>query len=175
MTLVILLVVTLLGTSSIQMTGMLEKMSRNATDGASALGAANAALQAAERSIESEVSAGTYDNLDANGDPIADADIGNGKYNTPATPITPRWQDDAMWRGGRSVAFTYGGGANAEPPRYFIERIRPVLSEEDRLNLDNVGGGTGADRTWMYRITALGTGRTTAAKVYVQSTYGKKF
>jgi type IV pilus assembly protein PilX len=174
MTLVILLVVTLLGTSSIQMTGILEKMSRNATDSASAMGAAEAALRAAELVVEAETGPTGYDQLAA-GVPVADSAVDNGKYNIPANTITPRWRDAAMWQGSRSTPVAYSGSAAGTQPRYFIERIKAVLSEEDRLNLDNVGGGTGADRTYIFRITALGTGKTTAAQVYLQGTYGKKF
>jgi len=173
MTLVILLIVTLLGTSSIQMTGLLEKMSRNSSDSASAMGAAEAALRVAELVVEAEINDASYDNVTP------------GKFKIPggnAATVAPRWKDPALdiWNpsNNRSIAVEYSG-SNPDDlstrPRYFIERVKAVLSEEDRLNLDNVGGGTGADRTYIFRITALGMGKTKAAKVYLQGTYGKKF
>jgi type IV pilus assembly protein PilX len=50
-----------------------------------------------------------------------------------------------------------------------------VVSAEDSLNLDNVGGDSGTDQTQVFRITALGVGKSESAKVYLQTTYGKKF
>jgi type IV pilus assembly protein PilX len=174
MTLVILLIVTLLGTSSIQMTGLLEKMSRNASDSASAMGAAEAALRAGEAIVEAELNDDSYDN------------VIRGKFNIPdgtAATLAPRWKDKTLdiWNPAKNLAVfvsTYSGSDPADPntqPRYFIERVKAVLSDEDRLNLDNVGGGTGADRTYIFRITALGTGKTSASRVFLQGTYGKKF
>lgn len=174
MTLVILLIVTLLGTSSIQMTGLLEKMSRNASDSASAMSAAEAALRAGEVSVEAEINDDEYDN------------VIRGKFNIPdgsAATLAPRWKDKTLdiWNPANNLAVfvsSYSGSDPADPstqPRYFIERVKAVLSDEDRLNLDNVGGGTGADRTYIFRITALGTGKTSASRVFLQGTYGKKF
>lgn len=161
MTLIILLIVTLLGTSSIQMTGLLERMSRNSSDANSAFSAAEAALRAAEASIELETSIEVY------------ASNANGKYQMQGVGVTPRWEMPQTWSETDSIAANYSGSATQ--PRYIIEYVQSVLSEDDQLNLDNVGGGVGSDVTQVFRITALGGGKTTAAKVYLQSTYGKKF
>jgi Tfp pilus assembly protein PilX len=160
------------------MTGLLEKMSRNASDSASdsasAMSAAEAALRAGEVIVEAEINDDEYDN------------VIRGKFNIPdgsAATLAPRWKDKTLdiWNPANNLAVfvsSYSGSDPADPstqPRYFIERVKAVLSDEDRLNLDNVGGGTGADRTYIFRITALGTGKTSASRVFLQGTYGKKF
>ncbi len=161
LTLVILLIVTLLGTSSVEVTGMLEKMARNSTDTSVAFRGAEAAIIEAENIIEGETALTPYQ---------ANA---SGKYVSQAVGVVPRWEEDATWDGVASVAVDYSDGV--AQPLYIIEYVKTVLSEEDRLNMDNVGGGTGADRTQMFRVTVLGTGKTSSAKVLLQSTYGKKF
>ncbi len=160
-TLVTLLVLTLLGTSSIQMTGLAERIARNSVDSNVAFRAAEAAIQIAEQVVEAETGLTPYE-----------ANV-NGKYEAHDVGASPIWEDETYWQGVKSVAVDYSDGY--AKPRYVIEFVETVLTDEDRLNLDNVGGGVGADRTQVFRITALGTGRTESAKVLLQSTYGKKF
>ncbi len=161
MTLIILLIITVLGASSVQVTSLLEKMARNATDTSVAFRAAEAAIIEAERIVEDETALTAYQ-----------ANTG-GKYEVQAVGVIPRWTDDATWDGVNSVEVDYSDGA--AKPQYIIEFEKSVLSDEDRLNMDNVGGETGAARTQMFRVTALGIGKTESAKVVLQSTYGKKF
>ena len=63
----------------------------------------------------------------------------------------------------------------AAQPRYIVEFIKTVVSDEDRLNLDNIGQDTGSGRTQIFRVTAFGTGGTENAHVLIQTTYGKRF
>lgn len=160
-TLVIMLIVTLLGISSVQTTDMQIRMSRNARDGRVAFQAAEAGLRVAESFLSTESSLNAYQ---ANS---------NGKYVGMAAGEVVRWQEDATWQGSNSLVVAYGD--SAESPRYIIEFIGTIVAEEDRLNMDNVGGGTGAGRTQMFRVTAFGTGKTAAAKAMIQSTYGRRF
>lgn len=161
LTLIILLIVTVLGTSSVRVTSLLEKIARNSTDTNVALRGAEAAIIEAEQIVENETALTAYQ---ANT---------SGKYLGLGVGTTPRWKDNATWNGVNSVAADYSDGA--AKPLYIIEFIKTVLADEDRLNMDNVGGGTGAARTQVFRVTALGTGKTESAKVLLQSTYGKKF
>ena len=85
-TLIILLILTLLGTSSIQMTGLLERMARNTTDTNAALGAAEAGLLAAESLVEAETGLTAYEANTA------------GKYKILGTGVTPRWQNGSRTR-----------------------------------------------------------------------------
>lgn len=160
-TLVIVLIVTLLGVSSVQTTNLQVRMSRNARDGRVAFQAAEAGLRVAESLLSTESSLTPYQ---ANS---------SGKYVERGAGEVNRWQEDATWQGGNSVAVAYTD--SAESPRYIIEFVKTVVSEEDRLNMDNVGGGTGSGRTQMFRVTSLGTGKTAAAKAMIQSTYGRRF
>lgn len=160
-TLVIVLIVTLLGVSSVQTTNTQMRMSRNARDGRVAFQAAEAGLKVAESLLATESSLTAYQ---ANS---------NGKYVARAVGQVDRWDEDATWQGGNSVLVDYTD--SAESPRYIIEFIKTVVSEEDRLNMDNVGGGTGSGRTQMFRVTSFGTGKTASAKAMIQSTYGRRF
>lgn len=161
LTLVIMLIVTLLVISSVQTTNMQILMSRNARDGRVAFQAAEAGLKVAESVLSTEFSLAAYQ---ANS---------TGKYMERATGEISRWEEDATWQGSNSQLVAYTD--SAAPPRYIIEFVGTVVSEEDWLNMDNVGGGTGAGRTHMFRVTAFGTGKTVAAKAMIQSTYGKRF
>ena len=60
-------------------------------------------------------------------------------------------------------------------PKFMIEHVKTVVSDQDRLNLDNIGQDTGTGRTQVFRITAYGTGGSASAHVMIQTTYGKKF
>jgi type IV pilus assembly protein PilX len=161
LTLVIMLVVTLLVISSVHATNIQILMSRNVKDGRVAFQAAEASLRVAETFLSTETSLAAYQ---ANS---------NGKYVERAAGEVDRWKEDATWQVGNSMAAAYND--SAEAPRYIIEFVGTVISEEDWLNMDNVGGGVGAGRTQMFRVTAFGTGKTVAARSMIQSTYGRRF
>jgi len=161
-TLAILLVVTILGVSTVQSTNVQVRMARNARDGRVAFQASEASLRIAEDFLSTESSLNAYQ---ANT---------SGKYEERGVGETPRWEEDATWDDeANSIEVTYTD--SIESPRYIIEFIETVVSEEDRLNMDNVGGGTGSGRTQMFRVTAYGTGKTASAKSKIQSTYGRRF
>jgi type IV pilus assembly protein PilX len=169
MTLVILLVVTLLGVSSIQMTGLQERMSRNATDAAFAFGGADAALRAAEIAVEAENSLDSYTN---------NASTVDNKYSIEAVNSAPIWSNATWWdtaANGIDVA-TYDTTAGPDRvPKYLIEFIRTATPDLDITNLGNVGSTISAEETHYFRVTARGVGRTAGAKIYMQATYGKQF
>lgn len=139
-------------------------MARNATDTKAALTAAEAALTAAEAVLGGETSL----------DPYLLTVPSGGKYQIEASGSPLRWQTAATWGGTNSVEVA-SFGDTPTPPRYIIEYIQEVVNGGDLTNLGNVGGDAGASRTQIFRITALGTGKSTAAKVYLQTTFGKNF
>jgi type IV pilus assembly protein PilX len=169
MTLVILLVVTLLGVSSIQLTGLQERMSRNASDAAFAFGSADAALRAAEIAVEAEDSLDSYTN---------DAATVDNKYSIEAVNSAPIWLNATWWDTAANgiVVANYGvtAGTNREP-KYLIEFIRTSTPDLDVTNIGNVGSTISAEDTHYFRVTARGIGRTAGAKIYMQTTYGKQF
>ncbi|MEX2490003.1 MAG: pilus assembly protein [Pseudomonadales bacterium] len=181
MSLVMLLILTLLGLSSVQTTTLQERMSRNARDTNLAFQAAEAAVKEAEVVLEGTTSLIPYEDNNNEGRyysvPPPD---GNGKVDLlpcsiNATPCFD-WENDGWSEGPRGFKVVDNSiDGVSEQPRYMIEFVKTVVSEEDRLNIENIGGGTGSGRTQMFRATALGYGGTETAQVLIQITYGKRF
>lgn len=167
MSLVMLLILTILGVSSVQTTSMQERMSRNARD-------TNLAFQSAESAIsEAEVYLGGVTTLtpfqSANTDGRYDA-AEDGRVDLSSFDWDEPSNNDRHFK----VVGTTLDGVAAQP-RYIVEFIKTVVSDEDRLNLDNIGQDTGSGRTQIFRVTAYGTGGTDAAHVMIQTTFGKRF
>jgi type IV pilus assembly protein PilX len=160
-TLVIMLIVTLLVISSVHATNAQILMSRNVKDERVAFQAAEAGLRAAEALLSTESSLAAYQ---ANS---------SGMYMERGAGEVDRWKENATWLDANSLTAAYTD--SVEPPRFIIEFVGTVIAEEDWLNMDNVGGGVGAGRTQMFRVTAFGTGKTAAAKSMIQTTYGRRF
>ena len=167
LSLVMLLILTILGVSAVQNTSLQQRMSRNAFDSNLAFQGAESALRDGENYIEDNFTSLTpFDATGAN-----DA----GLYYDAAWNATPNWEavDWSASNGSRQADTSVSGVA--EQPRYIIEHVKTVVSDQDRLNLDNIGQGTGTGRTQIFRVTAYGTGGTDSAHVMLQSTYGKRF
>lgn len=167
MSLVILLILTVLGVSSVQTTRMQELMTRNAHDINIAFLAAESAMEDAEALIEGTASIAVFKAADAYKD---------GLYLEAAYNSASNWSqvDWYATNGFYITAATVVDGV-AEPPKYIVEHLKSIVSSEDRLNLDNIGQGTGSGLSEVFRITAYGTGGSAEAHVLIQSTYGKKF
>ncbi|MBT3562982.1 MAG: pilus assembly protein PilX [Gammaproteobacteria bacterium] len=164
--LVMLLILTVLGLSSVQTTSVQERMARNARDTNLAFQAAESALKDAEALIE------TFNSLVMFTGPGAN-DAGyylEGDYDGAANWSNRDW----MSGNGYIEAPTVIDGV-AEPSKYIIEHLKTVVSDHDSLNLDNIGRDSGSGRTQIFRITVFGTGSTSTAHVMIQSTYGKRF
>lgn len=168
--LMILLIVTVLGLSAIQMTSLQEQMARNASDISIAFLAAESAINDAEALIESKTSLVDFKPITTNK---------NGLYTEAAVNAASNqsqvdWQADTAANTFYISAATPVAGA-AEQPKYIIEHLKSIVAEEDTLNLDNIGQGTGSGLSEVFRVTVYGTGGTADAHVMVQSTYGKRF
>lgn len=164
--LIILLVMTLIGVSSLQTTTFEEKMTGNIRDKAMAFEAGEAALREAETFIEDNIE--TLGDFDSNGT--------DGLYNKDIEKI---WEQ-VDWEGTDSgntndalTSTTIPGTATA--PKYVIQHYASYTLEADQYNLDNYGQGTGAGEIHMFRITVRGTGGSNNAVAILQSTYGKVF
>ena len=177
MSLVMLLIITILGLSSVQTTTMQERMARNARDSNLAFQAAESAIKDAEAIVE------TYNSLaDFGNDPRVDPSecyasprAEQGLYYESGYDCTSNWAQVDWSTGTGSVqAPTVITGVAAQP-RYIIEHVKTVVADEDRLNLDNIGQDTGSGRAQIFRVTVYGTGGTDTAHVMIQSTYGKRF
>ena len=167
LSLVMLLILTMLGVSSVETTSMQERMARNAMDSDLAFQAAESAAQDGADYIENNIN--TLAPFDA-----ANA-ASNGFYYSNAYNQTPNWKQ-VDWTSTTNLRTGETSIAGvAEQPKYIIEHVETVVSQEDTLNLNNIGQGTGGGRTQIFRITSYGTGGTSTAHVMIQVTYGKRF
>ncbi len=171
--LVMLLILTVLGISSVQSTSMQERMARNAMDANLAFQAAESAIRDAEAYMEGLSDLDDFP-LDSPGAITPSAAAANGYYVQVAPDQADVWET-VDWDGAlvRTAESTVDGVA--AQPKYLIEFLKTVVSDQDRLNLDNIGQDTGSGRTQMFRVTAYGTGGTSSAHVTIQSSYGKRF
>ncbi len=164
--LLILLVITIIGLSSMRSTLLEERMAGNLRDRARAFEAAEAALREAEGCL-----------LNASARPVADTGPPCSAKVWAANGPDPDAADEKPWWFDTSVDGTWwstnGTGAAAVgslTPQYVIEELQFV---PDAATL-NIGTGNVPGR-WFYRITARATGADSATEVLLQSTYALRF
>lgn len=153
--LIMLLVLTVLGTATARMTLLEERMTGNTQDRRVAFQAAEAALREGENLLEQPV--------------LPDFDGDDGLYQPAAPDEQPLWRtvdfDSAEVR-------SYEGLADADGPlssaaaSYFVEELPRVPTAGVSLAAD-----TPVDDVSFYRVTARGTGIAGAAAVTLQTTY----
>ena len=162
--LVLLLVLTIIGVSSVQTTSLEQRMARNSHDSVLAFQAAEVALRDAEIFLGGVVDpAVTF--------PVAGT---NGLTKSAAYAQTEFWQAAGLWSGGTSiVAPTAIVGVN-EPPRFIIEWVATV-NQDDNPYLQSSSYTAIVDNVEIFRVTARGVGGSTNARVILQSTFGIKF
>lgn len=182
MSLVMLLILTILGVSSVQTTSLQERMSNNARDANLAFQGAESAVREAELYLEDTTSLLPFENTNTEGRYNA-TDDGDGPIDFDSFTWIDTADPDA------SDGCERGNGLEdrdceivdleitnvAAQPRYVIEFLKTVVSDEDRLNLDNIGQDTGTGRTQIFRVTTFGVGGTSTARVLIQTTYGRRF
>ena len=158
--LVLLLVLTIIGVSSVQTTSLEVRMTRNEHDTLLAFQAAESALRDAEVDLLDETS-------------TADFDGTGGKYEIADLGVDERYLDGATWGGTNSVVAAAVAGT-AAPARYIIEYIGPVLRDENaHQQEDPYAGSATVARVEMFRVTARGVGGTQNAQVFLQTTFGR--
>lgn len=176
MSLVMLLIITILGLSSVQTTTMQERMARNARDTNLAFQAAEAAIKDAETLVETFNGLTEFGN-DPRVDPTqcyASPNAASGFYWEAGYNCEPNWAIDGLWSGGGFKTAATSITGVAVQPKYIVEHVKSVVSDVDSLNLDNIGQDTGSGRAEIFRITVYGTGGTDTAHVMIQSTYGRR-
>jgi type IV pilus assembly protein PilX len=138
--LIFLLLMTLIGTSAMQISSMQERMASNWRDWNTAFQSAEAALREAETFLRVTVALPEF----------ADAD-GYYQVNSPNRPV---WHGDVQSDGDGSIEYASAALEGvAQPPRYFIEElstIKPPGSE-------TCTGCPLSDATF-FRVTAVGYG-----------------
>lgn len=153
--LIMLLLLTMIGVSSSQNSGMEERMAGNSRDKNLAFQAAESALLAAEQSLVTLHTAGTMPTF---------ADGGTEGYfsETPTnTDLGSAILSDSFWgEGTTSIAYSGSLDGVNNAPRYIIQDLGCMLPCT-----------TPATDPHNYRITAFATGGTTTAVTIVQSIF----
>ncbi|GMR20777.1 MAG: hypothetical protein BMS9Abin36_1374 [Gammaproteobacteria bacterium] len=182
MALVFLLIMTILGITSMGTSNLQEKMAQNTKDRGLAFQAAETAMLAAENWINAQVGKPTFPN-NANGLYLA---------NTCPDPTKQVWDCYGLldWETDTNVVVypgtpgaSAGAGSPFAPPaggilwvrtqpKYIIEFVTEIEEKGDSKREDNDGGGS---KKTILRVTARGTGGTDQAVVILQSTFGRKF
>ena len=179
MSLIMLLIITVLGLSSVQTTTLQERMARNARDSNLAFLAAEAALKDAESVIESFATIDDSFGIDPKDasprDCIASPNAGAGLYHELDYNCQPNWEQIDWFSGSGYFTSSVEVEGVLSQPKYIIEHVKTLSAFEDRLNLTNIGEDLGAGRVQIFRVTAYGTGGTDSARAMIQSTYGRSF
>jgi len=168
--LIILLVMTLIGVTSMQTTVMQEKMAGNSRDLSTAFQAAEAAARAGEVWLAG---------LTAMPDPTICAPISGAcalwNANEGATALftttgASGYTDNGLWASARSATLPLSPTGTMAQPQFFVELI---------ADDDNQTGGQQQDLNNaflnVYSVTARGTGGTTTANAFVQTNFAKRF
>lgn len=172
--LIMLLLVTVLGLSTIGTTTMQEKMAANTRDKDLAFQAAELALKVAEKALEEEgLTALDFTPECSNG--LCAPHLMSASFS--------RWEDPNLCSSGEDIwscnksravgdADVVDLNIHSQPPRYFIE-ILADLDTADRLNVGNIGDSVHSEEVTVYRITAIGYGGSATSQTVLQSTYAK--
>ncbi len=182
MALVFLLILTILGITSMGTSNLQEKMAQNAKDRGLAFQAAETAMLAAENWINAQVGKPTFPNNT------------NGLYlaNTCPDPAKQVWECYGLldWEADTNVVVypgtpgaSAGAGSPFTPPaggilwvrtqpKYIIEFVTDKEDDDDSMVENN---DAGSNIKTILRVTARGTGGTDQAVVILQSTFGRKF
>lgn len=163
--LLILVVLTILGVSSMSTTSLEEKMAGNFRDRQIAFNAAETALVEAENFIKTSInSAAVFTNSD-------------GLYDSYDGPTQHNAADDSegWWTGNKSRVMQETINEVRTQPRYTIEYRGDIGEEEGTsINIGGYGESTGGGEITSFRITVRATGLTDNSFVILQSYYGKR-
>lgn len=157
---IILLLLTILGVTSMQGTNLEERMAGNMRDRHVAFEAAEAAIADAEAFLDTVALTSSFRSNTA------------GLYDGTHLNLwkTLDWTDADKYRSAADIASSHGVYTS---PKYIIEYIaEPALSSETKTNLDNYGGSSGGGGAGLFRVTARGTGGSDNSVVFLQVVYG---
>ncbi len=155
--LVLLLVLTILGTAGIRDTAMEERMAGNFRDYSAALAAAEAALRSGELSLESTT---TFQSMLFSGT--------DGTYDVTPTSHSVDPQTAGNWDTVDAAVMDLANTLINQDPDFYIERLPEIALPGSDLV---VGFQDQAPRVQFYRVTGKGYGISPNAEVILQSTY----
>lgn len=167
LSLMILLVLTIIGVSSMSSSSLQEKMSGNFRDRELAFQAAEAALADGERFARTNiVTVGAF------------SDTGNnGLYTTYNGPTSNNaFNLTTWWTGTKSKVFS---GTPIDEvrtqPRFTIEYREEIgASDGTSIVVENHGETQGGGTITSFKVTARGTGQSNKTQVILQSDFGKR-
>ncbi len=175
---IILLIVTILGVSSLTVSTLEEKMAASSRNHDLAFQAAESALRAAEGYIDDNNMNDTNfsDNCQTVAGLCTQVSAEATLYHWQNPDFCGAGQD--IWQCNSSVAVSGSDALStttyASQPRYFIEVLQNIgAGGYEDLNQGNVGDEETNGQVTYYRITALGYGGTSDSTVLLQTTYGK--
>jgi len=158
-TLLVLVVLTMIGVTSMRENILEENMSGNMRDQTLAFQAAEAALRDAEHFLDGIVSTAAFDGT-------------GGLYGE--TNAEPDYFSDNSWSTANSLVFSGTIAGVNNQPRYIVKYLGETVSGSTQLNMGGYGAASGATLK-QFRITARGTGGSDNAQVTLQSHYARKF
>ena len=163
--LVMLLVLTVIGVSSIQTSSLQGIMVRNSRDHLLAFHSAEAALSAGEQRLNALTD---FDDF---------ATAGDETLPEPSVLRTSEvWESSSFWSGSSSaevLSITSNSQTNlSEAPRYVIERLSTLFVEENPAVIPEGYLSPPPEEVAVFRVTARGVGASSGSVVILQSTYG---
>jgi type IV pilus assembly protein PilX len=162
LTLIVLLLITALGTSGAQVSVMEEQLTAGSRDRDIAFQAAEAALAQGEDFVEALTNA-----------ELAQFDLNtNGLYRPRTGPDEEDWWHVVDWDADPNLPTVGDAVAGvSSQPRYIVEYVRRVLGGGDSFSMGNSGAAAAAP-TDIFRITAYGYGGSDRGVVMIQTTVG---
>ena len=156
--LVLLLVLTILGTAGIQDTTMEERMAGNFRDHSAAMTAAETALRTGEDGVSNSTVYGLM---------LFDSTDGTYEVTVSSNSVDPHTASNT--RAVAASVLTYGGDllVNAVPD-FYVEKLPEIALPASDLT---VGFQDTTPRVQYYRVTGRGTGISPNSEVILQSTY----
>jgi len=155
--LMILLVMTLIGVTSMGTSNLEEKMAGNDRDLNLSFQAAEAALRQAEDYVNNNiVSTAAFDGTNT------------GLYTQDSNPdifAAATWANSISYNGTINYVNT--------APQYIVE-ITSTIGDDD-INVSGYGESSGSGTITAFRVTARGTGGTDGAVTLLQSNFGRRF
>jgi type IV pilus assembly protein PilX len=175
--LMILLILTIMGLSSMQGSVMQEKMTAAVRDGSVALEGAEATIHFVEQNvIEPLATTGIFNNSNCL------YDVGGAPRQDP----NGAWPEGTWTGNGTCVASSInvrgdssvGGsdGSIAEAPRYFVELSGELETDEEvtDIMIFNYNNNAGAGALTGFKIVARSVGSSTSSQKFVAAYYGKR-
>lgn len=159
--LIMLLVLTLLGTTGMQNTIMEERMASNTRDRSIAFQAAESAIRDAETYLQTIVTTGAF----------------NGSAGLFAnTQAEPNYQAAATWNSNLTSVAANNVPGSAAAPRYFIKRSAILTGVQGALNIRGYANNKGTGDVTTFRITSRGMGANAdSSEVILRSYFGRQF